>query len=410
MRFNQFLTEAVNTHLYHIEEDIIRNGLVGAKSAVRYLYGLVDMLEGNTNADVRATVKWDGAPAIVCGKDPLNGKFFVGTKSVFNARTPKINYSFQDIDKNYPDKGLNKVLKYAHRYLSNLNIQGVVQGDLMFIPGMLKPERIDGETFITFTPNTITYAVQKGSKLYDRVTKAKIGIVFHTKYDGDTMDTLSASFGVDVSEFGQDANVWYDDAYFKDYSGTATFKQNESLALKTAIKQIDQLTEQVPMPLWMKLSTNKDFVQYMLQFINAQIKKGKITQDPRQMMQQYINYYRDVQQQAKEKLKTDTAKSKRDQAVAVMGKLFAENQKGVEAIIKIHNATMAIKNKIIKQINDVQSTKQFIKTDQGYQVTSPEGYVAIDNDGQAVKLVDRLTFSKANFTAQKQWSQDTQAS
>ena len=407
MRIKQFLTEAVNTHLYHIEEDIIRNGLVGAKSAVRYLFGLVDMLEGNTNADVRATVKWDGAPAIICGKDPLNGKFFVGTKSVFNARTPKINYTFQDIDRNHPDKGLNKVLKYAHRYLSNLNIQGVVQGDLMFIPGMLKPERIDGDAYLTFTPNTITYAVQKGSKLYDRITKAKIGIVFHTAYEGDTMDTLSASFGVDVGEFGQDANVWYDDAYFKDFTGTATFKQQESLALKTAIKKIDQLVEQVPMPLWMKLSTNKDFVQYMLQFINAQIKRGGITQDPKQMMQQYINYYRDIQQQAKEKLKTDTAKLKRDQAVAVMGKLFAENEKGVSAIIRIHNATMQIKNKIIKQINSVQSTKQFIRTDQGYQVTSHEGYVAIDNDGQAVKLVDRLTFSKANFTAQKQWAQDS---
>lgn len=406
MRVNQFLTEAVNTHLYHIEEDIIRNGLVGAKSAVRYLYGLVDMLEGSANADVRATVKWDGAPAIVCGKDPLNGKFFVGTKSVFNARNPKINYSFEDIDRNHPDKELNKKLKYAHRYLGNLNIQGVVQGDLMFVPGMIKPERIDGEAFLTFTPNTITYAVQKGSKLYDKITKAKIGIVFHTRYEGDTMDTLSAQFGVDVSEFGQDANVWYDDAYFKDFTGTATFKQTESLALKTAIKQIDQLTDAVPMPLWMKLSTNKDFVQYMLQFINAQIRKGKVTQDPKQMMQQYINYYRDIQQQAKEKLKTDQAKSKRDQAVAVMGKLFAENQRGVEAIIKIHNATIQIKNKIIKQINDVQSTKQFIKTDQGYQVTNPEGYVAIDNDGQAVKLVDRLTFSKANFTAQKQWAQD----
>ena len=96
--------------------------------------------------------------------------------------------------------------------------------------------------------------------------------------------------------------------------------------------------------------------------------------------------------------------------VAVMGKLFAENQKGVEAIIRIHNATMSVKNKIIKQINDVQSTKQFIKTDKGYEVTNPEGYVAIDNDGQAVKLVDRLTFSKANFNAQKQWAQDTQVS
>ena len=410
MRIKQFITEAVNTHLYHIEEDIIRNGLVGAKSAVRYLFGLVDMLEGSANADVRATVKWDGAPAIVCGKDPLNGKFFVGTKSVFNARNPKINYSFEDIDRNHPDKGLNKKLKYAHRYLSNLNIQGVVQGDLMFTPGDLKPERIDGEPYLTFTPNTITYAVQKGSKLYDKITKAKIGIVFHTRYQGDTMDNLSAEFGVDVGEFGQDPNVWYDDAYFKDYTGTATFKQSESLALKTAIKQIDQLTDSVPMPLWMKLSTNKDFVQYMLQFINKMVRGGKITQDPKQMMQQYINYYRDIQAQAKEKLKTEPAKAKRDQAVAVMGKLFAENQRGVEAIIKIHNATMQIKNKIIKQINDVQSTKQFIKTDQGFQVTNPEGYVAIDNDGQAVKLVDRLTFSRQNFTAQKQWSQDTQAS
>ena len=354
MRFNQFLTESVNTHLYHIEEDIIRNGLVGAKSAVRYLFGLVDMLEGNAQADVRATVKWDGAPAIVCGNDPVNGKFFVGTKSVFNARTPKVNYSFQDIDKNHPDKGLNKVLKYAHRYLLGLNFKGVVQGDLMFIPGQLKPERIDGEAFLTFTPNTITYAVQKGSKLYDKITKAKIGIVFHTKYEGDSMDTLSASFGVDVSEFGASNDVWYDDAYFKDFSGTATFKSNESLTLKTAIKQIDQLTDVVPMPLWMKLSTNKDFVQYMLQFINSQIKRGGLTQDPKQMMQQYLNYYRDIQAQAKEKLKTVKAQDKRDTMVAVMGKLFAENQKGVEAIIRIHNATMSVKNKIIKQINDVQ--------------------------------------------------------
>jgi hypothetical protein len=277
----------------------------------------------------------------------------------------------------------------------------------MFVPGMLKPERIDGEAYLTFTPNTITYAVQKGSKLYDQITKAKIGIVFHTKYEGDALDQLTAQFGVDVSEFGKDANVWYDDAFFKDVSGKATFTQKESLELKTAIQKIDQLTDAVPMPLWMKLSTNKDFVQYMLQFINSQIKGGKLTQDPKQMMQQYINYYRDIQAQAKDKLKTDTAKSKRDQAVAIMGKMFAENQKGIEAIIRIHNATISVKNKIIKQLNAVQSTKQFIRTDQGYKVTNPEGYVAIDSDGQAVKLVDRLTFSKANFSAQKQWAQDS---
>jgi hypothetical protein len=406
MRLRQFLTEAVNVHLYHIEEDIIRNGLVGAKSAVNYLNGLVNMMGGDTSNRVRVTVKWDGAPAIICGRDPLNGKFFVGTKSVFNAKTPKVNYTFQDIDRNHPDKGLNKKLKYAHRYLERLNIPGVVQGDLMFTPGDIKPERIDGEAYLTFTPNTITYAVQKGSKLYDQITKAKIGIVFHTQYSGDTLQNMDAEFGVDVGEFGQDSNVWYDDAYFKDMTGTATFTSDEVRSLKTQIAQIDQLIEQVPMPLWMKLSTNKEFTTYMMQFINQQVRQGKLGGNAKQMMQQFLNYYRDVQAQAKEKLKTDKAKDKRDQMVAVMGKLFTDNMEGVLKILQIHNQTISIKNSILKQINSVKATKQFIKTDQGFKVTNPEGYVAIDNDGQAVKLVDRLTFSKQNFNAQKNWAQE----
>jgi hypothetical protein len=405
MKYNQFITEEANVHLYHIEEDIIRNGMVGAKSAVRYLYGLVDMLGGSTEGNVKVTVKWDGAPAIICGKDPLNGKWFVGTKSVF-AKNSKVNYTFEDIDRNHPAGGLNKKLKYAHRYLQNLNIDGVVQGDLMYTPGDLKPERIDDEAFLTFTPNTITYAVQKGSKLYDKITKSKVGIVFHTKYSGDTFSTMNAEFGVDVGGFGEDGNVWYDDAYYKDLSGTATFSSNQTLAIRTKIDQIAQLTEQVPMPLWMKLSTNKDFTTYMLQFINKLVRGNMLSMSGKDMMQQFLNYYRDVQAQAKDKLKTDKAKDKRDEMVALMGKLFSENAKGVEAILDIHNRTIAVKTEILKQINSVKSTKQFIKTDTGYEVTNPEGYVAIDNDGQAVKLVDRLTFSRQNFNAAKNWASE----
>ena len=406
MKYNQFITEEANVHLYHIEEDIIRNGMVGAKSAVRYLYGLVDMLGGSTEGNVKVTVKWDGAPAIICGKDPLNGKWFVGTKSVF-AKNSKVNYTFEDIDRNHPAGGLNKKLKYAHRYLQNLNIDGIVQGDLMYTPGDLKAERIDDEAFLTFTPNTITYAVQKGSKLYDKITKSKLGIVFHTKYSGDTFSTMNAEFGVDVSGFGEDGNVWYDDAYYKDLSGTATFSSNQTLAIRTKIDQIAQLTEQVPMPLWMKLSTNKDFTTYMLQFINKLVRGNMMSMSGKEMMQQFLNYYRDVQAQAKDKLKTDKAKDKRDEMVALMGKLFSENAKGVEAILNIHNRTIAVKTEILKQINSVKSTKQFIKTDTGYEVTNPEGYVAIDNDGQAVKLVDRLTFSRQNFNAAKNWASES---
>jgi len=230
--------------------------------------------------------------------------------------------------------------------------------------------------------------------------------VFHTRYAGDTFKTMDAQFGVDVAGFGEDNNVWYDDAYIKDMSGSL-FSSQEVLDLKTKIKQLDALVEQVPMPLWMKLSTNKDFTTYMLQFINKLVRGNKLGMRGKDMMQQFLNYYRDVQQQAKDKLKTDKAKDKRDEMVALMGKLFSENARGVENILEIHNRTILLKTAILKQINQIKATKQFIKTDQGYQVTNPEGYVAIDNDGQAVKLVDRLDFSKANLTAQKQWASES---
>jgi hypothetical protein len=276
----------------------------------------------------------------------------------------------------------------------------------MFTPGDLQPERIDNEPFITFTPNTITYAVQKGSKLYDKITKAKVGIVFHTQYEGERISDMNAQFGVDVKGFGESSNVWYDDAYFKDLSGTATFTSDQVRGLKTQIAQIDNLVEEVPMPLWLKLSTNKEFTTYMLQFINKQVRGGKLGGTPKQMMQKFLNYYRDVQAQAKDKLKTDKAKDKRDELVQLMGKTFSDNMQGIQNILAIHNMTIAIKSKLLKQINSVKATQQFIKTDNGFEVTNPEGYVAIDNDGQAVKLVDRLTFSKQNFNAQKNWAQE----
>ena len=101
----------------------------------------------------------------------------------------------------------------------------------------------------------------------------------------------------------------------------------------------------------------------------------------------FLNYYRDVQAQAKDKLKTDKAKDKRDELVQLMGKTFSDNMQGIQNILAIHNMTIAIKSKLLKQINSVKATQQFIKTDNGFEVTNPEGYVAIDNDGQAKSLL-----------------------
>ena len=78
-----------NAHLTHVEDLIITEGLSGAKRAVTILKEMGSYLSGTPGPGVSVTTKWDGAPAVVCGTDPADGKFFVGTKSVF-AQTPKL--------------------------------------------------------------------------------------------------------------------------------------------------------------------------------------------------------------------------------------------------------------------------------------------------------------------------------
>ena len=123
--------EGKNTHLEHLEDNIFNKGHAGAKEAVDYLYSLYEMLQGNTKAPVSMTTKWDGAPAIIAGRDPSTGKFFVGTKGVF-ANNPKINFTVADIKTNHPAPGLQDKLIVALKTLSRLNWQTVAQGDMLF--------------------------------------------------------------------------------------------------------------------------------------------------------------------------------------------------------------------------------------------------------------------------------------
>jgi len=192
--FKGFITSNKNTHLEHLEDDIINRGSAGGENAVAFLKSVRNMLAGSASGRVNMSVKWDGAPAIICGKNPENGKFFVGTKSVFN-KTPKINYTPGDISRNHSGPVAMKLMACL-RDLKRLGITGIYQGDLLFTKGDLRMASIDGEKMITFTPNTITYAVPINSKLGRKISRARIGIVFHTYYSGKDMKSLSAGFRV----------------------------------------------------------------------------------------------------------------------------------------------------------------------------------------------------------------------
>ena len=198
--FLQFLTEDKNTHLEHLEDDILNNGLAGAKNALWFLGSLMTMLQSNTRSSMNVTVKWDGKPAIWAGTNPDNGKFFVGTKSIFN-KEPKINYTNADIDANHGHaKGLVEKLKMALKYFPALGIPGIWQGDLLYTAGDLKGATLNGEKMLIFTPNTITYAIPLNSILAGRIRASKIGVVWHTTYTGKSMEDLSAKFGANVKD------------------------------------------------------------------------------------------------------------------------------------------------------------------------------------------------------------------
>ena len=174
--FKGFTTQDRNTHLEHLEDDIINRGSKGGENALNFLRSVRNMLAGSSSKKVNMTVKWDGAPAIICGINPENGKFFVGTKSVFN-KNPKVNYTNADIRKNHSGELASK-LSIALKELSRLGIKGVLQGDFLFAQSDLKKITLDGDDMISFTPNTITYAVQANSNIGRQISRARMGIVF----------------------------------------------------------------------------------------------------------------------------------------------------------------------------------------------------------------------------------------
>ena len=401
--FKQYLSESKNTHLEHLEDEIINNGYQGGVNAVEFLKSLRNMLVGSSGRKVNVSVKWDGAPAVICGTNPENGKFFVGSKSVFNVN-PKINYTPADIRKNHSG-GLVDKLIVALRELRKLNIKGVVQGDFLYTPDEIKTATIRGEKVITFTPNTITYAIPEDSNLAKRIQSSKMGIIFHTSYTGRKMSNLKAKFGVNVRSFSKTNSVFFDDAGYKDTSGVATFTELESdqydALLRMAAGSISKGKGVLDL---MKRQTNLLSVGARLKiFFNDFIRRGQTIANVKKLQTQFKTYYTKVLDDEINKRKTKSAKD-RFAAQKKEGLRFIDRYEDqIYFAIASYVTLQRTKNYLVNKMNQIKSIGTFIQRGNGFEVTNPEGYVAVDRLGNAVKLVDRLEFSTANFTVSKNW-------
>lgn len=413
LKFKQFLAESAgaNLHLEHLEDEPLNGGVVGTRGAINFLQSLRDMLAGHSTGQ-RITVKWDGAPAVFCGYNPENGKFFVGSKSVFNV-TPKINYTNADIDRNHPP-GLGEKLKVALLHLKKIfprNFGYILQGDMMYDKALLRTQNIDGISYITFTPNTITYAVPENSSLATQINASKMGIVFHTVYTGNTMKNMRASFGASprlLSGLKKSRDVWFTDVDLPDLSGKITFDNSETGKITSILSEMGSLFKKIPADVLNAIAEKKvtksgkenpsNYNIRIKAHYNSKIRQGELIADTQKHVEELISIVtRDIQ----------TAKTSAGQQTKKdFAQFFIDNKQHLINIFRLQNLIVEAKMMIVKKLESIKGlTSTFVRTGNGYKVTNPEGFVAIDrfNSNRGVKLVDRLEFSKNNFTVPKNW-------
>ena len=396
---------AKNTHLEHLEDDIINQGKSGGFNAINFLRELGKMLS-EPSSTLSITTKWDGAPAIICGIHPTWKVFFVGNKSVFNKTQPKICITPADVDAYYPSSGLNSILKTCLEHLPKLGITGILQGDLLFTNDK-KIVTINNERVISFQPNTIVYTVPVNSSLGNIINDAKMGIVFHTKYSGDSMESLMTTFGVDISGLNNTSDVYAATASFNDVSGSANFTsielQKYTLMVNKAegsLKQSSTFLNEIKEYGDGKFMLGMMFKQYMNRFIRT----GNTITNAQNTANGFVDFYTE---QLDKEIASKKTKSTQDKYIKIKsdGLTFLKtNSRSLYFVIASYMNIIEAKTYIIRKLELVKTLGTFLKTEDGYQVTAPEGFVAIKS-GNALKLVDRLEFSRANFTAAKNWDQ-----
>ena len=397
--FNNYLAEAKNTHMIHIEDLILDGGVKGARQAILALRSMRDMLSGNAKAPMDITVKWDGAPAVFAGEDPSDGKFFVAKKGIFNAN-PKIYKSHEDIDGD-TSGDLNRKLKMAFDNLKGLGIKGVIQGDFMFEKKDLKKENINGLKHIVFHPNTIAYAVPEKSALGKEISKAEIGIVWHTTYKGGTFESMSAEFGKEiVPKLKKSSKVWMVDATLRDLSGTATLTADDNKLISKKLSDSGKIFRKIASGVLKEIEGNKELNMLLNVYNNTKVREGQRITDTKKHatgLVMWINtrYQKEIDKRSSDKGKA-TQSSKRDALLKFFSK---ENIKNLKLIFDLQNLIIDSKLIIINKLNKLSKIDTFVKTKNGFKVTGVEGFVAIDRlEGGAVKLVDRMEFSTNNFS------------
>ena len=393
-----------NKHLTHLEELILTNGKEGGTRAIQYLQALTEVLDSDTPSAVNTTVKYDGAPAVIVGVDP-NGNFFVGSKSVF-AKVPKINYSINDIKQNHSHApGLVDKLIQTFVHFKGVNFNSTYQGDFLFDDEIKEVNTIDGEDHVIFKPNTIVYAVPTDSEEGQKIVNAKIGVVFHTEYDVNLDEEgiprfTTKKFGVDVTNINPGPSVYVKDAYFESDAGYVTLTDEETNLVTSSINSANQALSNIDFN-----AASEKMLANINTYINTEIRGGEFLGDGAVSFQKFVEWFTGRIDKQISTLKSDAGIERATNAKATLLSLVEAAKEDILNIFEFQKAVKQAKDIFIQKYNNMMqgvSMKHYLFEPNGdLVVTEPEGYVSIDATGNAVKFVDRLEFSRANFAIDK---------
>ena len=388
-------------HLEHLEDEMLNYGVEGCMAAVSFLKEIRKMLGQQEHAGFMQT-KWDGAPSVVCGVEPLTGMFFVGTKSVFNKTEPKICFTPESIDEYYQGD-LAEKLKYSLEHFSKLNITGVIQGDLLFTRD-IKRENVNGELLYTFRPNTITYGIPVDHPIGQAAGRAKMGVVFHTHYTGDELATMQARAGANV-DGSTDVLVVKNDTPMH----RVGFSRSEMQKFDNYISKIERmcricgdfLDELVDAT---GTTGDKKFhiASYLKQFFNNEIKNARNISNVDETLYDLGNFYHAKMEKELAKIKTVANLTKKRNLVYASENYLVDNVYKFKSMLALYKELQAVKQMVIDKLDHLEEFRTFVQTDKGYKVTTPEGYV-LHKDGSMIKFVNRLEFAYNNFTIEKKW-------
>lgn len=404
--------EGAVKHIDHLEENIINKGKDGVIEALEYIDKAIEYFVSET--DYQISTKFDGSPAIVAGKDP-KGKFFVASKSAF-AKNPKINYTEEDINNNHSNSpGLAEKLKLALQYLPSLKLNGIYQMDYMFdnqLKNTESPQTIDGiqntNTFITFQPNTIKYAVAPESPYGREIQTSQIGVAIHIEYEVVGGILRVKKYTTSPTEFSRSKDVFVFNVLIDKQANP-----NKRI-LNMLLKDVDKKKAQINTLMnSIDFNTLQKYTIELKAYINNEIRSGKFLDNTSISAQQFIEYMAGRFQKELNALKSEAGKQRKQNQLQSTIKELKGIKKSIKTVFDVTKTVATIKNNLVKIFNEM-TRNSYLGTymDRGngnWKTTPPEGYAVSKTKGspEITKFVDRQEFSAANFQTGKPGAQQS---